>query len=149
MKTLRFFGMMLMAVLMSFSMTACGDDDDDDSSEGGSTGGSYVGTWVISDNDYKFEYVEITANTFNDIQYRIENNRVTRKSHPGKIAVSGDKIVVTEGEAPFKEATYKVENNVLSVAYTYKGETEKMEMSKISAEQQAKLKGWEEAYKQQ
>ena len=45
MKTIRFFGMMLMAVLMAFNLSACGDDDDDDQPA------SIVGTKWDSAND--------------------------------------------------------------------------------------------------
>ena len=46
MKTLRFFGMLLVAVVISFGMTACGGDDDDDTGGGATTATfSIVGTW--------------------------------------------------------------------------------------------------------
>lgn len=49
MKTIRFFGILLMAVVLSVGMTACGGSDSDDEGGGGSGGGtstfSIVGTW--------------------------------------------------------------------------------------------------------
>lgn len=52
MKTIRFFGMLLMAVVLSAGMTACGGGDSDDEGGGGGSGGgggtstfSIVGTW--------------------------------------------------------------------------------------------------------
>jgi len=45
MKTLRFFGVALLTVLMSVSFSACGGSDDDDNGGGGSSSSSIVGTW--------------------------------------------------------------------------------------------------------
>jgi len=47
MKTLRFFGMVLLTVLMSVGFTACSSDDDDDTSGNA----SIVGTWKYTDTD--------------------------------------------------------------------------------------------------
>jgi len=47
MKTLRFFGMVLLTVLMSVGFTACSSDDDDDASGNA----SIVGTWKYTDTD--------------------------------------------------------------------------------------------------
>ncbi len=55
-KTLRFFGMVMMAVLFSGCFTACSDDDKDELDS------NLVGIWDYVSNDSYSEYVELTKN---------------------------------------------------------------------------------------
>lgn len=55
MKLIKFLAMMLMAVTMSFGMTACGDDDDDDDN-GGFGGGVGTATYTVSADKLEIVY---------------------------------------------------------------------------------------------
>ena len=75
MKTLKFFGMLLMGAMMALSFTACGsDDDDDDNRGGGGGGGSAQGATSITVNgttfsgSYAFYHIDKESNeTFYEI----------------------------------------------------------------------------------
>ena len=112
MKTFRFYGMLLMAVLMTFSFAACGDDDDDDEVA------SIVGTKWYSANDMDGRIVSYTIFCFNqggvlDVEHLVINNNKWYKglSHRYIYTVSGNKVRVTfhEGE-PAEELTWDGHN---------------------------------------
>lgn len=104
MKTLRLFGMMLMAVVMAFSLSTCGDDDDDDDQPT-----SIVGTKWYSANDVNGQIVSYTIFCFNqggvlDVEHLVLNDGKWYKglSHRYSYTVNGNKLAVTfhEGEQP-------------------------------------------------
>ena len=103
MKTLKYFGMMLMVTMMAFSMAACGSDKDNEE-EGGGGGGSstgVVGTW----------YQDITAEMggYVDKAYSI----VTFKENG---TTTAQELFYTYGtwvKATVATSTYKVEGNTI------------------------------------
>lgn len=54
MKTLRFIGMALVAIIMSVNFVACGDDDDDKSGDAA----NFIGKWKIEKTNYEGETEE-------------------------------------------------------------------------------------------
>jgi hypothetical protein len=142
MKTLRFFGMMLMAVLMSFSMTACGDDDDDDSKDGGGTP-DYVGTWVITDTRERMQVMTLKTNEWETDIYKIRDNNEYKKEHEkGSLSVSGNKLTLTN--APFKTATYSISGNSMTIYPDQETEMgDKFVITRITEEQVKKVAAWE------
>jgi hypothetical protein len=50
MKTLRMFGMALLAVLMCVNFVSCSNDDDEESAE--TYAELIIGTWILGDEDY-------------------------------------------------------------------------------------------------
>ena len=56
MKTLRFIGMAIIAVVISVNFVACSSDDDDDENESNSP---LVGTWVNIENRNSVEYKDV------------------------------------------------------------------------------------------
>ena len=99
MKTIRFFGMMLMAVLMAFNLSACGDDDDQPA--------SIVGTKWYAANDIDGQIVSYTIFSFNqggvlNVEHLILEGQEWYKglSHTYNYTVSGNKlsVVYKEGE---------------------------------------------------
>ena len=57
MKTLRFLGMALIAVLVSVGFSGCGGSDDDDNGSGGSSASTIEGTWYLKSLKGYYYYV--------------------------------------------------------------------------------------------
>lgn len=57
MKTLRFLGMALIAVLVSVGLSGCGGSDDDDNGGGGSSASTIEGTWYLKSMKGYYYYV--------------------------------------------------------------------------------------------
>ena len=99
MKTIRLCGMLLMAVLMAFSFSACGDDDDDDQPA------SIVGTQWYSANDVDGKILSYTIFSFKqggtlDVEHLIIENGKWYKglSHRYSYTLSGNKLSVNFNE---------------------------------------------------
>ena len=74
MKTLKFLGMALFAILVSVSFSACSSSDDDDNG-GGETSASFVGTWYWQSEKW---YTDETMTTvFSENTYTAETTRKT------------------------------------------------------------------------
>ena len=134
MKTIKFFGMMLMAMILAFGVTACGSDDDE--------GGSYVGTWVTyADGDINSGRAEIgiltlTSNTWMMINYEVNGDNVYKHVNSGNMKVSGNRIEVY-GVDDFNDATWSVSNNVLTFSYVNeRGKSKTEKYTRITSEQQ-------------
>lgn len=62
-KTLRMFGMTLVAILLSVNFCACGSDDDDEPADPSTHDSALVGTWVNHEEGYGWsEDVTVTFN---------------------------------------------------------------------------------------
>jgi len=116
MKTFRLCGMLLMAVLMAFSFSSCGDDDDDDDQPA-----SIVGTQWYSANDLNGEIVSYTIFSFKqggvlDVEHLIIEGGKWYKglSHRYSYSISGNTISVSyhEGE-PAESFTWNGHNSPL------------------------------------
>lgn len=57
-------GMLLVAILMSVSMTACGDDDDDEPADPANHDPALIGTWEYKYVDNVYDYSELERITF-------------------------------------------------------------------------------------
>lgn len=115
MKTLRFFGMMLMAVVLSFGMSACGSDDDG----GGSS--SIVGEWVTVQSSSNYMDIVIIniqgGGTYRTTIYTMEGSNmntedptvehVYKYTASGTYKLDGNKII-TDGST---EATYTLSSS--------------------------------------
>ena len=153
---MKFYFAVLMAAVMSLSLTACGDDDD--KSNGGGTNPSYIGQWIDDDTDTKFSYLELAANTWTRVEYRIhsdyyngiETRQVTKEVSSGGLSVNGNQIILAGSDAPSNTGTYTVSGNTLTVTFTVNGQAENFSFRRIStADDAAKLAGWEALYKAQ
>lgn len=145
MKTLRFFGMMLMTMLMAFNFTACGDDNDDKSKDGAGSGGAdYVGIWIAVDRSDRMEVLTLKANSWqNDIYKRRDNGEFKKETVSGALSVSGNKITIS-GNAPFQTAIYSISGNTMTI--TPEQETQDMEhitMTRATEDQIKKIAAWE------
>ena len=111
MKTMKLIGMMLMAMLMTFNLTACGDDDN----KKGDTA-DYVGIWVDTDTDQKMSVITLKTNSYQNDMYRKDNNtgKATKQTVSGAMSVSGNSISIN-GEAPFSKATYSISGNKMTI----------------------------------
>ena len=90
MKTMKFYAMMFIVAAMSFGLAACGDDDK--TTNGGGNGGGetsydYVGDWIIFDQQDGFGYVELTVNTWKNVEYHVRDNVVRKSIHSGDLTV--------------------------------------------------------------
>ena len=102
MKTSRLYLLMLIAMVVSFGLVACGGDDDKSNPNGGSSGGvSVVGVWrLISFNgETDLQYEEKRRYSFNSNNtYLLEDqkgdNVTWRKRNAGTYAVGNDKITL-------------------------------------------------------
>jgi len=75
MKTLRFLGMALIAILVSVSFSACSSSSDDDDNGGGETPASFVGTWYWQSEKW---YTDGTMTTVSSEKtYTAETTRKT------------------------------------------------------------------------
>jgi hypothetical protein len=100
MKTLRFFGVALLTVLMSVSFFACSSSDDDDDSNTP----SIVGTWIETDNtnSYQGKLVFSGKETSGNVTYLEDNKTIWT----GTYKVNGSKLAITWSEYYF-ECTIK------------------------------------------
>lgn len=103
MKTLRFLGMALIAILVSVSFSACSSSDDDDNG-GGETPASIVGTWIETDNtnSYQGKLVFSGKETSGNVTYLEDNKTIWT----GTYKVNGSKLAITWSEYYF-ECTIK------------------------------------------
>ncbi|WP_270611873.1 hypothetical protein [Bacteroides intestinalis] len=93
MKTLRFIGMAIVAVIMSVNFTACSDDDEDDKQSN-----TIIGTW------------EVTGDSDSDEEYNAIGEIYTFYSNG---------TVLNEWENDFYTYNYKLnsDNTILSIDY--------------------------------
>lgn len=144
MKTLRFFGMMLMTMLLAFNFTACGDDDDDKSKDGGGSA-DYVGIWIAVDQSDRMEVIELKTNSWQNAIYKFSNSSQSyvKRSYSGSLSVSGNAITIT-GDAPFKTATYSISGNTMTIVPQQQTEdTDKYVMTRATEDQIKKIAAWE------
>ena len=156
MKTLRFFGMMLMAVMVSFSMTACGDDDDDDEGGGGGFGGgSYAGEWVVENDNFpnypsEIAVLKLTSNTWTVRYYHAEDAQNIYKSPAsGKLSVSGSTMKVSGEGVDFSEGTWSVTGNTMKLTYVDDEDGKKYTdtYTRLTSEQSKVLAAWDKVAK--
>ena len=125
MKTFRLCGMLLMAVLMAFSFSACGDDDDDEDQPA-----SIVGTQWYSANDVNGQILSYTIFSFRqggmlDAEHLIIENGKWYKglSHRYPYSINGNKISITFNEGyPAENAIWDGHNSPLPGFKRLKGE---------------------------
>lgn len=156
MKTLRFFGMMLMAVMVSFSMTACGDDDDDEEGGGGGFGGgSYAGEWVVENDNFpnypsEIGVLTLTSNTWTVRYYYAEDAQNIHKfSASGKLSVSGSTMKVSGEDLRFAEGTWSVTGNTMKLTYVDDEDGKKYTdtYTRLTSEQSKILAAWDKIAK--
>ncbi len=96
MKTFRFFGIVLTAVALAFSLSACGDDDDDDEIA------SLVGTKWYSANDVNGQILSYSIMCFNqggvlDMEHLVISDGKWYKglSHSYSYSLNGNQVTIT------------------------------------------------------
>lgn len=139
MKTLKYFSMMMLTVMMAFSMAACGSDKNDDE-EGGGDGGSssttgVIGTWYQDVTDEFQGYVDKAYNivtfkengttiaqelmyssgywvktTIGTTNYKVEGNKLISENGSVTWTRNGDKLIV-DGETWYK-ITSEIQKNL-------------------------------------
>ncbi|MBC5606890.1 DUF5640 domain-containing protein [Bacteroides difficilis] len=112
MKTLRFIGMAIVAIIMSVNFVACSDDDDDN---------PIVGTWrsEVSNNSYD----SFTFNTDGSgIWQAYRDNRQT-DSDTFKYSIDGDKITFTWADGEIYTSTFSISGNRLTIKDNEDSET--------------------------
>ncbi len=83
-KTIKLFGLLFCALMMSVYCTSCSDDDDDNDKNS-----SIVGTWEWSDR-YEYESITFRANgTFRSEYYELSNPS-DKYYDEGRYTLSGD-----------------------------------------------------------
>ena len=149
MKTLRFFGMMLMTMLMAFNFTACGDDNDDKSKDGGGSAPDYVGTWVDTDTKERMSVIILKTNSYQNVQYRFSQStqKIKKEDVKGDMTVSGNVITLT-GKAPFEVATYSISGNTMTITPQQSKEGT-ITLTRATETQLATFAAWEYAYTHQ
>lgn len=155
MKTIRLFGMMLMAVLLSFSMTACGDDDDDDDSGFGG-GSSYKGDWVVEKSrnfpSYPSEIIVLTlnSNTWKIRSYSAQSaQEIYKYVASGTLSVSGSKVKVIGGDSDVNgaEGNWSVSGNTLTITYNENGKQKKETYQRLTSEESKIIATWDKVAK--
>ena len=105
MKTLRFLGMALIAILVSVSFSACSSSDDDDNG-GGETPASIVGTWIESGKakSYQGKLVFSGQETSGNVTYLEDNKTIWTGTYK---VVNGSKLTITKSDTVYFECTIK------------------------------------------
>ena len=113
MKTLRFIGMALVAIIMSVNFVACGDDDDDN---------PIVGTWRSEVDNYGYSD-SFTFNTDGSgIWQEFKGDKQT-DSDSFKYSVDGDKITFTWTDGEIYTSTFSISGNRLTIKDNEDSET--------------------------
>ena len=130
--------------LLAFGLTACGDDNNNG---GSGAAPDYIGLWVLSDTETHFEYVELTATTWTNVNYRVRNNSIEKRNSSGGLSVNGNQVHLTGG-ASFTDATYAVSGNTMTLQIVQNGQiVETVQVHRISsADAAAKVAAWEALY---
>lgn len=119
-KTLRFFGMVMMTMLLSACFTSCGDEDNDFDSD-------LVGRWDYVDHDTSYsEYVEFTKD---GKFYFVETYGSQQFIEEGTWWTNGNKLYIKSYDEEDEEyytswAYYSIEGEYL---YTWDPEDDKSE----------------------
>ena len=113
MKTLRFIGMAIVAIIMSVNFVACGDDDDDN---------PIVGTWRSEVDSYGYSD-SFTFNTDGSgIWQEFKGDKQT-DSDSFKYSVDGDKITFTWTDGEIYTSTFSISGNRLTIKDNEDSET--------------------------
>ena len=146
MKTMKFYLVMLMAAVMTFSLSACGGDSNND---GGGSAPDYLGIWVTMDTQTRFGYTELKTDTWTNVEYHVSSSTagLVRKSmSSGGLSVNGNQVRIS-GNAPFTTATYSVSGNTMTLSYSENGQGQRMTLNRLSsADAAAKIAAWEARY---
>lgn len=145
MKTMKFYVMMLMAAVMTFGLTACGDDNNDG---GSGAAPDYIGIWVTMDAQDRFGYVELSANSWKSVEYKVRDTGEVRKNIvSGGLSVNGNQVHLT-GNSEFSDAIYAVSGNTMTLQIQQNGRVvETVRVQRISsADAAAKVAAWEAMY---
>lgn len=135
MKTLKFYGVMLMTMVVAFGFTACGDDDDDNAKNDT----DYVGIWIIQDTEWAVEATTLNKSSWENVKYWSEDGRWKKKEHSGSLSVNGNTFTIN-GDAPFHTATFSISGNTMTITATdADGRTETTKMTRATGSQQEKL----------
>ena len=104
MKTLRFIGMAVVAIIMSVNFVACSDDDDDN---------PIVGTWrsEVSNNSYD----SFTFNTDGSGIWQEYRNNNQIDSDTFKYSIDGDKITFTWADGEIYTSTFSISDSRLTI----------------------------------
>lgn len=96
MKTFRLCGMLLMAVLMAFSFSACGDDDDDEDQPASIVGTQWYGTNEANGRILSYTIFSFRQGGTLDVEHLVTDNGKWYKglSHRYSYTVSGNKVSV-------------------------------------------------------
>ena len=102
MKTLKYLGMMLTAVVLSFSMSACGGDSSDDGD-----GGSIMGEWVTVEGSSTWMDIivmNIQSGSYKETIYSVEGEalntddpfveKVYKETRSGSCKIEGSKLIL-------------------------------------------------------
>jgi len=108
MKTLRYFGMMLMAAVLSFGISACGGDSSDDD------GGSITGEWVTVEGSSTWMDIivmNIQSGSYTETIYSIEGEaldtddpaveNVYKERRSGSCKIEGSKLYLNDDDDEF------------------------------------------------
>ena len=135
MKTLRFFGMMLMTMVVAFGFTACGDDDDDN----GKDKTDYVGVWISADTESRVEATIFDKSTWEDVIYSANDGKWTKLANSGTLSVNGN-VMTFSGNGATSTATYSVSGNTITIIKnTPNGQVEPLTMTRATGGQQEKM----------
>ena len=148
MKTLRFIGMALLAVVLSVSFSSCSDDDDDGSSY---SVNDVTGVWQCvsqtgDENEYKFidgDHIKFFSDDYVDVEVpgkhcyinwidgwaRLGSQKYTLEElknlpNPGKdndtaYTVNGNVLTIMESDLDRWVGTIIIEGDVMTFSYTY------------------------------
>lgn len=143
---MKFYLVMLMAAVMTFSLSACGGDSNND---GGGSAPDYLGIWVTMDTQTRFGYTELKTDTWTNVEYHVSSSTagLVRKSmSSGGLSVNGNQVRIS-GNAPFTTATYSVSGNTMTLSYSENGQGQRMTLNRLSsADAAAKIAAWEARY---
>ena len=94
MKTLRFIGMAIVAIIMSVNFVACSDDDDDN---------PIVGTWRSEVDNYGWQEFKDNKQTDSEsFKYSVDGDKITftwtDEVYTSTFSISGNRLTIKDNE---------------------------------------------------
>lgn len=105
MKTLRFIGMAIVAIIMSVNFAACSDDDDDN---------PIIGTWRSEVDSYGYSD-SFTFNTDGSGIWQEYRNNNQTDSDTFKYSIDGDKVTFAWTDGETYTSTFSISDNRLTI----------------------------------
>ena len=131
MKTIRFFGMMLMTMVVAFGFTACDDDNGKDKTD-------YVGVWMSEDTDSFVEATTFDNSTWEDVIYSSKDGKWSKVVSSGTLSVNGNTMTLSGNGASYT-TTYSVSGNTITLKKTSDSQAKPVTMTRATGGQQEKM----------